>query len=100
MVQESDGQLQHGSLVALFVPKYTDEIPQIAKIVSVASEGSELVIEWLTGSYSSVWTACKRREGRKFVPWVETVKRSHVGKAYKRDAYWTGNQVQNSASLY
>ncbi len=72
------GQLQQGSLVALFVPMYKNEIPQIAKVVSVPSEGSDLDIEWLQGTYTGVWSTCKRREGRTYVPWVETVKRSDV----------------------
>lgn len=63
-----------GSLVALFVDKYKDEIPQIAKIVSEPSNESDVVeVEWLVGTYSSTFKPCKKREGRSYVPWRETV---------------------------
>ena len=77
-IHNGSGQLQYGSFVAVFLPKYNDEIPQIGRIVSLPSEGSELDVEWFTGTYSGVWTPCKTRQRGKYVPWIQTVKRSTI----------------------
>lgn len=66
-----------GSLVALYVPKYRDELPLIGK-VSSTENSNELEVEWMVGTYSGVWKTCKRREGRNSVPWKEKVERSSV----------------------
>ena len=48
-----------GSYDALFVPKYRDEVPQIARIVEASLGGLDLDVEWLTGTFSDVWIARK-----------------------------------------
>ena len=67
-------QFPCGSLVALFMNKYRDEIPQIARIAAEPSNESDVTeVEWLVGTYSSTFKPCKRRVGRSYVPWTETV---------------------------
>ena len=49
-----ESSVQPGSLVALFVSKYEDEIPQIGQKVSMPSE-TDVEIEWWVGTYSGPW---------------------------------------------
>lgn len=42
--------VQTNAIVAVFVPEYADELPQLGRVISVASDFIEL--EWLTGCYS------------------------------------------------
>ena len=46
-----------GTFVALRLAKYDDEIPQLAKVVSVSD--MDVRIEWWTGRYRDVWTEWK-----------------------------------------
>ncbi|XP_013871460.1 nipped-B-like protein B isoform X2 [Austrofundulus limnaeus] len=62
-------------VVAVFRPKYKDR-PQIAKVVQKSRSGYS--IHWMTGSYSGQWTTAKKRDGRKKVPWVDTIKESDI----------------------
>ncbi|XP_030647099.1 nipped-B-like protein A [Chanos chanos] len=67
--------LQVMDVIAIHCPKYRDR-PQIARVVQKTPDGYS--IHWLAGSYSSPWTEAKRRDGRKLVPWVDTVKESDI----------------------
>ncbi|XP_072243922.1 nipped-B-like protein A isoform X1 [Leuresthes tenuis] len=87
-------------VIALCCPKYKDR-PQIARVLQKTSNG--YTINWMAGSYSGPWVDAKKRDGRKLVPWVDTIKESDI--IYKKIAL-TSNQklsnkvVQTLRSLY
>uniref|UniRef100_A0A3P8VVE4 Nipped-B protein n=1 Tax=Cynoglossus semilaevis TaxID=244447 RepID=A0A3P8VVE4_CYNSE len=87
-------------VIALCCPKYKDR-PQIARVINKTPNGYS--IHWMAGSYSGPWTEAKKRDGRKLVPWVDTIKESDI--IYKKIAL-TSNQklsnkvVQTLRSLY
>ena len=66
------------TLVATYISDYRDEIPQIGKIVNVEGLPNSITIEWLQGTYSSIWKVCKKREGRALVPWVEEIPKTAI----------------------
>jgi len=71
--------LQCGMIVACFLPKYKDEIPQIGKVIDICTASPEHIeIEWQTGSFSSSWKVCKLREGRRCVPWTESIQQKDI----------------------
>ncbi|KAM4708198.1 nipped-B-like protein isoform 2-T2 [Discoglossus pictus] len=80
-------------VVALFLSKYKDR-PQIAKIVQKTSHGFS--VQWMAGSYSGPWAEAKRRDGRKLVPWVDTIKESDI--IYKKIALTSGNKLTNKVA--
>ncbi|NWR50292.1 NIPBL protein, partial [Regulus satrapa] len=87
-------------VIAICCPKYKDR-PQIARVVQKTSNGFS--VQWMAGSYSGSWTEAKRRDGRKLVPWVDTIKESDI--IYKKIALTSTNKltnkvVQNLRSLY
>ncbi|KAL9822740.1 nipped-B-like protein [Geothlypis trichas] len=87
-------------VIAICCPKYKDR-PQIARVVQKTSNGFS--VQWMAGSYSGSWTEAKRRDGRKLVPWVDTIKESDI--IYKKIALTSANKltnkvVQNLRSLY
>jgi hypothetical protein len=59
--------------VAVYLPQYRDELPLIGKITHTDTIRGEMVLHWFVGTYRGPWRPCKRREGRKYVDWVETV---------------------------
>uniref|UniRef100_A0AAY4CAB0 Nipped-B protein n=1 Tax=Denticeps clupeoides TaxID=299321 RepID=A0AAY4CAB0_9TELE len=67
--------VEPADVVALFIPKYKER-PQLARVVQ--RSGAGFSIHWLSGTYSSPWSEARRRDGRKLVPWVETVKESDI----------------------
>ncbi|XP_028916789.1 nipped-B-like protein isoform X1 [Ornithorhynchus anatinus] len=77
-------------VIALCCPKYKDR-PQIARVVQKTSHGFS--VQWMAGSYSGSWTEAKRRDGRKLVPWVDTVKEADV--IYKKIALTSANKLTN-----
>lgn len=74
--RREEEDIMPSSLVATFVPEYRDEIPQIGRVLTVEEE--VVTIEWLQGTYSSLWKVCKRREGRNVVPWVEDIPKTAI----------------------
>ncbi|KAM8865882.1 nipped-B-like protein A isoform 1-T1 [Synchiropus picturatus] len=77
-------------LIALCCPKYKDR-PQIARIVQKTSSGYN--IHWMAGSYSGPWAEAKKRDGRKLVPWVDTIKESDI--IYKKIALTSNHKLSN-----
>ncbi|XP_069077311.1 nipped-B-like protein isoform X9 [Pleurodeles waltl] len=77
-------------IIAICCPKYKDR-PQIAKVVKKTSHGYS--IQWMAGSYSGVWAEAKRRDGRKLVPWVDTIKESDI--IYKKIVLTSANKLSN-----
>ncbi|KAL2091754.1 hypothetical protein ACEWY4_011552 [Coilia grayii] len=67
--------VEPNDVVAILCPQYKDR-PQIARVVQKTSGGYS--IHWMTGAYNSPWTEAKRREGRKQVPWLDTIKESDI----------------------
>uniref|UniRef100_A0A672U855 Nipped-B protein n=2 Tax=Psittaciformes TaxID=9223 RepID=A0A672U855_STRHB len=87
-------------VIAICCPKYKDR-PQIARVVQKTSNGFS--VQWMAGSYSGSWTEAKRRDGRKLVPWVDTIKESDI--IYKKISLTSANKlttkvVQTLRSLY
>ncbi|XP_018103571.1 NIPBL, cohesin loading factor L homeolog isoform X1 [Xenopus laevis] len=80
-------------VIAICSPKYKDR-PQIAKVVQKTSHG--LSIRWMAGSYSGTWAEAKRRDGRKLVPWVDTIKESDI--IYKKIALTSANKLTNKVA--
>ncbi|XP_061623951.1 nipped-B-like protein A isoform X2 [Phyllopteryx taeniolatus] len=77
-------------VIALCCPKYKDR-PQIARVVHKTPSG--YAIHWMAGSYSGPWAEAKKRDGRKLVPWVDTIKESDV--IYKKIALTSNHKLSN-----
>ncbi|KAM9392170.1 nipped-B-like protein A isoform 2-T2 [Pholidichthys leucotaenia] len=77
-------------VIALCCPKYKDR-PQIARVVQRTSNGYS--IHWMAGSYSGPWAEAKKRDGRKSVPWVDTIKESDI--IYKKIALTSNHKLSN-----
>ncbi|XP_032874697.1 nipped-B-like protein [Amblyraja radiata] len=77
-------------VIAICCPKYKDR-PQIARVVEKTSNGFS--VHWMAGSYSGSWTEAKRREGRKLVPWVDSIKETDI--IYKKIALTSANKLTN-----
>ncbi|XP_059500980.1 nipped-B-like protein isoform X3 [Stegostoma tigrinum] len=77
-------------VIAICCPKYKDR-PQIARVVEKTNSGFS--VHWMAGSYSGSWTEAKRREGRKLVPWVDSIKESDI--IYKKIALTSANKLTN-----
>ncbi|KAM9857976.1 nipped-B-like protein A [Aulostomus maculatus] len=77
-------------VIALCCPKYKDR-PQIARVVQRTSSGYN--IHWMAGSYSGPWAEAKKRDGRKLVPWVDTIKESDI--IYKKIALTSNHKLSN-----
>ncbi|XP_029434550.1 nipped-B-like protein isoform X2 [Rhinatrema bivittatum] len=77
-------------VIAICCPKYKDR-PQIARVVQKTSHGFS--VQWMAGSYSGAWAEAKRRDGRKLVPWVDTIKESDI--IYKKIALTSANKLTN-----
>ncbi|XP_076842591.1 nipped-B-like protein B isoform X3 [Brachyhypopomus gauderio] len=87
-------------VIAICCPKYKDR-PQIARVIQKTSSGYS--VHWMAGSYSGTWAEAKKRDGRKLVPWVDTIKESDI--IYKKIALTsahklTNKMVQTLRSLY
>ncbi|KAE8292100.1 Nipped-B-like protein Delangin SCC2-like protein [Larimichthys crocea] len=77
-------------VIALCCPKYKDR-PQIARVIQKTSNGYS--IHWMAGSYSGPWAEAKKRDGRKLVPWVDTIKESDI--IYKKIALTSNHKLSN-----
>ncbi|KAM7392066.1 hypothetical protein PAMP_022705 [Pampus punctatissimus] len=77
-------------VIALCCPKYKDR-PQIARVIQKTSSGYS--IHWMAGSYSGPWADAKKRDGRKQVPWVDTIKESDI--IYKKIALTSNHKLSN-----
>lgn len=77
-------------VIALCCPKYKDR-PQIARVIQKTSNGYS--IHWMAGSYSGPWAEAKKRDGRKQVPWVDTIKESDI--IYKKIALTSNHKLSN-----
>ena len=51
--------VQKGSMVALCLQKYADDLSQIGKVVNLTD--MDVIVEWWIGSYSSTWEQWKER---------------------------------------
>ncbi|XP_040899168.1 nipped-B-like protein A isoform X1 [Toxotes jaculatrix] len=77
-------------VIALCCPKYKDR-PQIARVINKTPSGYS--IHWMAGSYSGPWAEAKKRDGRKLVPWVDTIKESDI--IYKKIALTSNHKLSN-----
>nr|XP_057926461.1 nipped-B-like protein A isoform X3 [Doryrhamphus excisus] len=77
-------------VIGLCCPKYKDR-PQIARVVQKTPSG--YTIHWMAGSYSGPWAEAKKRDGRKLVPWVDTIKESDI--IYKKIALTSNHKLSN-----
>ena len=60
--------------VACFIPKYKDEEPQIGKIISFPNDQStDIEVEWMVGTYTECWVVWRKRQGKGYITWKETV---------------------------
>lgn len=80
-------------VIAICCPKYKDR-PQIAKVIQKTKAGYS--IHWMTGSYSGPWAVAKKRDGRKKVPWVDTIKESDI--IYKKISLTSGQKLTNKVA--
>lgn len=80
-------------VVAILRPKYKDR-PQIARVVQKIKNGYS--IHWMTGSYSGPWVVAKKRDGRKKVPWVDTIKESDI--IYKKISLTSSQKLSNKVA--
>ncbi|XP_075875684.1 nipped-B-like protein A isoform X1 [Nelusetta ayraudi] len=77
-------------VIALCCPKYKDR-PQIARVMQRTPNG--YTIHWMAGSYSGPWAEAKKRDGRKLVPWVDTIKESDI--IFKKIALTSNHKLSN-----
>uniref|UniRef100_A0A4W5PT36 Nipped-B protein n=1 Tax=Hucho hucho TaxID=62062 RepID=A0A4W5PT36_9TELE len=77
-------------VIALCCPKYKDR-PQIARVIQKTNTGYR--VHWMAGSYSGVWADAKKRDGRKTVPWVDTIKESDI--IYKKIPLTSAHKLTN-----
>ncbi|XP_029115447.1 nipped-B-like protein A isoform X1 [Scleropages formosus] len=77
-------------VIAIRCPKYKDR-PQIARVIQKTSTGYS--VHWMAGSYSGPWAEAKKRDGRKLVPWVDTIKESDI--IYKKIALTSSHKLTN-----
>lgn len=77
---ESDSNipLEPGMTVACYVPSYVDEEPQIGSIISIPDETDEVLVEWMSGTYSEPWTVCRIKEKGIYTTWKEKISTSMV----------------------
>lgn len=80
-------------VIAICRPKYKDR-PQIARVIQKTKNGYS--IHWMTGSYSGPWVVAKKRDGRKKVPWVDTIKESDI--IYKKISLTSGQKLTNKVA--
>ncbi|XP_023275339.1 nipped-B-like protein A [Seriola lalandi dorsalis] len=80
-------------VIAICCPKYKDR-PQIARVIQKTKTGYS--IHWMTGSYSGPWVVAKKRDGRKKVPWVDTIKESDI--IYKKISLTSGHKLTNKVA--
>ncbi|XP_069028403.1 nipped-B-like protein B isoform X2 [Embiotoca jacksoni] len=80
-------------IIAICRPKYKDR-PQIARVVQKTRSGYS--IHWMTGTYSGPWAVAKKRDGRKKVPWVDTIKESDI--IYRKISLTSGHKLTNKAA--
>ncbi|KAG7223442.1 hypothetical protein INR49_015545, partial [Caranx melampygus] len=83
-------QVEAMDVIALCCPKYKDR-PQIARVINKTSSGYS--IHWMAGSYSGPWAEAKKRDGRKLVPWVDTIKESDI--IFKKIALTSNHKLSN-----
>ena len=77
-------------VIARCCPKYKDR-PQSARVIQKVSTGYS--VHWMAGSYSGPWAEAKKRDGRKLVPWVDTIKESDI--IYKKISLTSGHKLTN-----
>ena len=70
--------LSDGMFVAVYLEKYRDELPLIARIVSVRSSNVDVEVEWYIGCYSGDWKVCMRGRGRSREAWREQIPKSSI----------------------
>ncbi|XP_067339450.1 nipped-B-like protein B isoform X2 [Channa argus] len=80
-------------VIAICCPKYKDR-PQIARVIQKTKSGYN--IHWMTGSYSGPWAEAKKRDGRKKVPCVGTIKESEI--IYKKISLTSGQKLTNKVA--
>ena len=80
-------------VIAICRPKYKDR-PQIARVIQKTRAGYS--IHWMTGTYSGPWAVAKKRDGRKKVPWVDTIKESDI--IYKKISLTSGHKLTNKVA--
>uniref|UniRef100_A0A672ZDI7 Nipped-B protein n=1 Tax=Sphaeramia orbicularis TaxID=375764 RepID=A0A672ZDI7_9TELE len=94
---EDSGQMKEMvevmDVIAICCPKYKDR-PQIARVVQKNRTGYS--IHWMTGTYSGPWAEAKKRDGRKKVPWLDTIKESDI--IYKKISLTSGQKLTNKVA--
>lgn len=85
--------VEPSDLVAILCPQFKDR-PQIARIVQRTGDGYS--IHWLSGAYNSPWVEAKKREGRKLVPWLDTIKESDI--LYKKLPLTSNNKLTHKVA--
>lgn len=80
-------------VVAIRCPKYKDR-PQIARVVQKTRGGYS--IHWMSGSYSGPWAVAKKRDGRRKVPWLDSIKESDI--IYKKICLTSGHKLSNKVA--
>ncbi|KAL0979828.1 hypothetical protein UPYG_G00190320 [Umbra pygmaea] len=80
-------------VVAIHCPKYKER-PQIARITQKTSTGYS--VNWMAGSYTSPWADAKKRDGRKTVLWVDTIKESDI--IYKKIPLTSNHKLKSKVA--
>ena len=63
--------------MACFVAEYSDEEPQLSKIVNVQNDRS-FEVEWMVGTYSEPWRIWRERKGQDYITWKETIAKESI----------------------
>ena len=75
MTGQPSSEVTVGTIVACFLQEYSDEEPQLGRVLKVDEEreNCNYEIEWLVGSYSETWSIWKQKKGREYVTWKEVI---------------------------
>lgn len=77
-------------VIAICCPKYKDR-PQLARVIQKTKTGYS--VHWMSGTYSGTWVEAKKKDGRKKVPCVDTIKESDI--IYKKISLKSGHKLTN-----
>lgn len=77
MSKPSAATLSVGTIISCFIPRYSDEEPQLGKVIDIG-DGENVEVEWMVGSYSEPWRIWKEKEGKEYVSWKDVIPKDAI----------------------
>lgn len=69
--------LSVGTIVACFIPRYSDEEPQLGKVINIGDD-ENVEVEWMIGSYAEPWRIWKEKKGKEYVTWKDIIPKDAI----------------------